>query len=295
MPRPFFSFPFALFLGVFFCGYSSELLAQNAVWNDVSNSKKESVSGVAKGKSKLKTYKEQLQKWGLDSNYQHAFFVGGSANTDGWSGGLYYLSKKKGTSSNLWSLKFSEIKHEKQIKQQGSGKNNPGIGNPTPYVFGKINNLYTLQLGYGKEKMILPGILDGNISLKFRYSGGLSLGMLKPYYLKLIYTNYTLPGQPSYIKEEKYSAANSDVFLSNNILGASKWSKVLNEIDYVPGAFFEMAFVLEPAKNKSFVQLITFGCNISYYAKALAIMADAKAYPYQANMFIGLSLGKRWK
>jgi hypothetical protein len=170
------------------------------------------------------------------------------------------------------------------------------LGNPTPFVFGKINNLYTLQLGYGKEKMILPGILEGNISLKFRYSGGFSLAMLKPYYLKLIYTDYSQPSQPSYIREEKYSSANSDVFLnSGNILGASAWSKGLGEISYVPGAFFEAAFVLEPAKNKSFVQLISFGCNASVYTKALAIMADTKAFPWQADMFIGLYLGKRWK
>ncbi|MGN6566644.1 MAG: hypothetical protein ACTHJ0_01760 [Flavipsychrobacter sp.] len=279
---------FSTLLGLPFASH-----AQNSVWN---SSKADTKGGLKNGKSKFKSYKEHLQQWGLDPNYNHELLVGGKVNTNGWSGSVYYLNKKNKLTNNLWQLHFSEIKHEKQIKQQGSNKAFPQLGNAGPYIFGKINNLYTLQLGYGKEKLLLPDVLEGNISISFRYSGGLSLAMLKPYYLKLIYVDYAQPGDPAILKEEKYSTSNSDHFLnSGDVLSADKWSKGLDKIQYIPGLFAEACFVITPSKSKSFIQVVTLGANVAYYSKELPIMADQKAYPYQASLFAGLAIGKRWK
>lgn len=265
------------------------------IWNN-----NEGTKAIAKKKKglnqRLKDYKDHLQKWGLDPNYNHELLIGGKVNTNGWSASLYYLKKKNKLTNNLWQLHFSEIKHEKQIKQQGSNKAFPQLGNAGLYIFGKINNLYTLQLGYGKEKLLLPDVLEGNISISFRYSGGLSLAMLKPYYLKLIYVDYSQPGDPAILKEQKYSAGNSDHFLNNgDVLSAAKWSKGLDDIQYIPGLFAEACFVITPSKSKSFIQVVTLGANVAYYTKELPIMADHKAYPYQASLFAGLAIGKRWK
>ena len=151
-----------------------------------------------------------------------------------------------------------------------------------------------MQLGYGREQLLLPGVLEGNMSVSFRYGGGFSLAMLKPYYLKLLYIDYAHGGQ-AHLQEERYSEDNSESFLnSNRIFGGSKWSNGLDEIRYVPGVFAEGAFVIEPSKNKSFIQLITLGGQFSFYTKSLPIMADRKAYAYIGELFVGLSLGKRW-
>jgi len=158
-----------------------------------------------------------------------------------------------------------------------------------------MNNLYTLQAGIGHEHLLLPAVVDGNLSVSFRYSYGVSLAMLKPYYLKLVYLDPNNNNAP-YLKEEKYSDANRDKFLNSGaILGASKWGKSLGEIDYVPGIYLDACIVIEPAKSKSFVQAISLGINGAFYAKDLPIMVDQPAYPYQASLYAGLALGKRWE
>lgn len=152
-----------------------------------------------------------------------------------------------------------------------------------------------LQLGYGRERLLLPGVLDGNISVSFRYSAGLSLAMLKPYYLYLMHVTY-VPTTVVTLEEERHSEGNQDLFLDRDkIFGGTKWTKGISEIDYVPGLFLEGAFAIVPAKNKTFIQVVTLGGQFSSYTKSLPIMADRKAYPYCANFFVGLSLGKRWK
>ena len=285
---------FSLFCTLLFF-VPGQVNAQTSTWNSGAV-QGAATSKATSAKKKLKDFKDHLQKWGLDTNYTHAFLLGGKLNSDGWSGSMYFVKRKSHDISNFWEISFSEIKHEKQVKQQGSNDDFPLLGNGTPYVFGKLNNLYTLQIGFGKEKLLLPAVMEGNISISFRYSGGFSLAMLKPYYLKLIYIDYTANPETAHMEQHTYSHADSTEFLdANTILGAASWSKGLNEINYVPGAYFQTAFAITPGKNKSFIQVVTIGINAAAYAKALPIMIDQKAYPYDVSLFAGLGIGKRWK
>jgi hypothetical protein len=279
-----------LFSGVFMA-YGAA--AQNSVWDAGKDTKKKAGKQVEKTTHKVKGFKDHLQHWGLYTNYRHGLLIGAQANSNGWSGCLYYQTRKGYGSSTIWELSFSEIKHEKQIKQQSADTAFRKLGKASSFIFGKINYLYTLQIGFNKEYLLLPAVLNGNLSISFRYGGGFTLAMLKPYYLQLIYQD---TGSIPYLQTQKYDHADSAHFLnSKSILGTAKWGKGLNEITYVPGAYLHAAFVIEPAKNKSFIQAITLGAQGAFYAKNLAIMADQKAYPWQASLFAGLSLGKRWK
>lgn len=273
---------------------SVRLHAQDDAWGSGKDVKQGLGEKKAKAKSTFKDYKDHVEQWGMDTSLPKTLLFGAKANTNGWSGCVYYLKRLSGTTSNLWQFSFSEIQHEKQIKEQGTGTTLTALGNPSPFVFGKINNLYTLQVGFGKEHLLLPAVVEGNISVSFRYNYGISLAMLKPYYLKLIYTD-TGAGTP-YLKEQKFNGSDSAKFLNaNSILGASKWSKGISEINYVPGIYLDAAICIQPGKNKLFVQVITLGANVAYYAQSLPIMADLKAYPWQASLYAGIALGKRWR
>ncbi len=289
-------FPYRLtaFLLAFGMLISYTATAQNSIWDSPKKASKKSSEKISKEKGKIKKWKNHLQQWGLDSNYKQQVSVGGKLNTNGWSGMVYYQKRISATKAHFFLLSFSEIKHEKQIKQQGTNTAFPALGNSTPYVFGKINNLYTLQIGHGREMLLLPGVLEGNVSVSLRLHAGFSLAMLKPYYIKLVYTDLT--NNSAYLKEEKYSPQNSDKFLKQgDILGASKWSKGLGDITYVPGGYIDAAIAIEPQKSKTFVQSITIGTQFAIYTKSLPIIAERKAYPYQESLFVGLALGKRWK
>ncbi len=269
--------------------------AQSSLWD---GGKEKMMQTKEKGKSqagKLKQWKNHVQQWGLDSNYNYALSISARLNTNGWSGDLNYIHQKVPGIKVLWSLHFSEIKHEKETKQQQSKGFHSELGRNTPFSFGKINNAYTLQLGYGREQMLLPALLDGNMSISLRYSAGPSLAMLKPVYLNLVYTEY-VPEERSWVSSERYSTANREKFLlQHTILGGDKWSKGLGELKFIPGLFADLAFVIEPDKPKSFVKAITIGGNLAYYTSPIEIMAERKAYRHQASFFVGLGLGKRWK
>src|SRR3569832_420006 len=121
--------------------------AQTGVWNETQKSAAASSKRLDKGKSTISRLKDHIREWGMDTSYTRAFNIGAKLNTYGWSGLMSYERRIKAGQSRFYQLSFSEIKHEKQEKQERENTDFPQLGKPTPFVFGKINNLYLLQLG----------------------------------------------------------------------------------------------------------------------------------------------------
>lgn len=284
-----------LVLLLFLCSITvSCLQAQTSIWDSGSETKKKTKEKVANGQRSYKNWKDHIKNQGKENNYTHHFAAGAKLNSNGWSGALYLLKRKSVGACHLFQLYFSEIKHEKQIKQQKISAY-PQFGASTPFVYGKVNNLYTLQSGYGRESLLLPGIVEDNLSVSFRYSAGFSLALLKPYYLKLVYTDYA-NGLPPILKEQRFTDTTAEPFLNtNNIFGGGRWSKGLTEIKLVPGIFGEASFAIDVANSKVFVQSITIGANGAYYPDKLPVMAELEASNVQGSVFVGLSLGKKWR
>jgi len=264
---------------------------EQRIWDKPKDTKRKAAGKLDRDKNSLKKIKEHAERWGHADKYVHQVALGGRLNSNGWSGCLYYLKKTGDVSHDVWALSFSEIKHEKQVKQQRNPDAFAGLGEATPFVYGKVHNLYTLQLGYARELLLLPGVVEDNLSVSFRFGGGFNLAMLKPYYLKVVY-----PRPELHVEEISYTDSTAEMFLKKgNILGGSKWGKGLDETRLVPGAYAEAAFVVEPAKSKYLVQTITIGANFAFYSQSLPIMAKVEAFPWQGSLFVGLALGKRWK
>ncbi len=210
-----------LFTLLIFLLHPSVSLAQQGVWD---GGKEQLLKVKEAGNKNVKTvkhWKNHIEKWGLDSNYNYALSISGRFNTNGWSGGIQYVHQQRHHNKTIFQLYFSEIKHEKQKSSYND------LGKTSPYIFGKINNAYTLQLGFGKEQMLFPALMDGNMSVSFRYLAGPALATLKPYYLKLIYVDY-FPEPVAHIQSEKYSSGNDGHFMQpGSILGKDSWSKDL--------------------------------------------------------------------
>ncbi len=273
------------------------LLCQSqSVWDNPKKAGLKTKAKISRDISNVQKLRRHIRDWGLANDYDKELLAGGRLNSNGWSGGLYYFTRQKAGTYNFWELHFSEIKHEKQIKQQPGKNSHTELGTPTPFVFGKINNLYTLQIGFGQEQLLLPGVIEDNLSISFRYNAGVSLAMLKPYYLQLVKTDYSQAEPVSHLEEVKYSDSISEDFLnSSDIHGASKWSKGLNETQFIPGIYGEATFVITPGPQKGLVEAITLGVNGSFFLKSLPVMAELPAKPFEVCLFAGLAIGKRWK
>jgi len=214
-------------------------------------------------------------------------------NTDGWG---IFVDKGWVKSEDRYRDFFYDVKllqvelDEKKVPAEIKRSNTSSSYNnekPKPFIYGKINNFYTFKIGYGGRKMLAGKPEPGAISMHFVYVGGLSLGLLKPYYLSV--------SAPTTEPDITYSDSTKQYFLDKRyILGSSGFGKGLGETKIIPGVHLKAAMHFDFAANKARVLALETGVNFEIYSKAIEIMANKDAKAYFLNAYLSLQFGKRW-
>ena len=231
------------------------------------------------------------------------FSAGGQLNSDGWSVILErsaVRTEETREKANMFydlrnlSVEFTEHKHPKQVKSSTSSDPN-GTSKVKPYVFGKINNFYALKLGLSKSKMIAGKPEPATVSIHWKYGGGISVGLLKPYYVVAFAPRS--PGASGGLTEQtiKYDENTAPFFLNErNIIGGTFFTEGLSEIEVIPGAHVKTGLSFDFAMNKKSVLALETGVAAEVYTRPIALMAAQKAVPYFVNLYVGLSFGRRY-
>ncbi|RYG28838.1 MAG: hypothetical protein EOO01_39150, partial [Chitinophagaceae bacterium] len=112
--------------------------------------------------------------------YQKQSIFGLQLRTNGY-GAFYELGKMKtNRKTNIYRIDITEIKHSKEEKLLGGSFI---FGNP--YVYGKINNFYPITLGFGQQYILGQKGNKNGVAVTGIYNAGLSVGLLRPYYLEV--------------------------------------------------------------------------------------------------------------
>ena len=91
------------------------------------------------------------------------------------------VSKKR-----IIRIEAYQIKHPKEYRQNlESFWTSQGMSLSKSYFYGVKNNLYALQAGIGMKKIFAEKAEKSGVEASFVYLGGVTLGLLKPYYLNL--------------------------------------------------------------------------------------------------------------
>jgi hypothetical protein len=211
---------------------------------------------------------KQEEEGVLAYNKQSSF--GLQLRTNGY--GLFYeLGRAKSPrSTNLYLIEITEIKHPKEEKET----NTDGFFSNS-FVYGKINNFYQVKLGFGKQYIFGQKGNKNGIAVMGIYQGGLSLGLLRPYYLSVF--------DDQVERDIKYDSPDSALFLSGgSIIGSSGFGKGWNEIKMKPGAFVKGSLRFDFGRFNEQVQAIEIGLSVDAYSQKIEIMAPRDGQGFEA-------------
>lgn len=205
-------------------------------------------------------------------------------NTDGYGMFLELARFKTARRSNLFNLELGERKHPKEEKLSTIASSY--LSNP--YVYGKINNFYYAKLGYAQQRLIGNKGNKNGVAISAIYGGGLSAGLLKPYYLKI-------DDQQNGIRDIKYNNTNDDLFLDNpeNIYGASGFGKGFGEMKFKPGVYLKTALRFDYGRYNELVSAMEVGLNIEYYSSKMPVMLLNKQKQLFFNAYAAIAFGRR--
>jgi len=171
-------------------------------------------------------------------------------------------------------------------------------GSSDSFVYSKQNSLFILRAGKGFKRYLSEKALRRGLAVGYSFEGGVSLGVLKPYYLKLIYdVEETDSGDIREIREERYSEENSEQFLNfNSIFGGSNFWKGLFESSVAVGLHGKASGLFALGAYDKNVRAAEIGITFDAFAKKMPIFVETdnlKNRRIFLNIFISFHLGKR--
>lgn len=212
---------------------------------------------------------KQEEEGVLSYRKQSAF--GLQLRTNGY-GFFYELGRAKTPRfTNLYLLEITEIKDPKEDKQSGSGG---FLSNPL--IYGKINNFYQGKLGFGQQYIFGQKGNKNGIAVMGIYQAGLSLGVLKPYYVSV-----NDNGRERDIKYE-----DDNVLFLEQAMASTGFSKGWNELEFEPGIFVKGALRFDFGRYNEQIQAIQVGLSVEGYNKKIPILAlkEGERLFFQAHM-----------
>jgi len=218
--------------------------------------------------------------------YQKQISQGIHFNTDGWS--IFYEKGKYKTitTTNLWWVELGEHRHPKE-ERTPTASSVQGFIILSNYVYGKQNNLYDVKLGFGQQKLIGGKGNKNGVAVSAIYGGGITAGLLKPYYLQI--------QNPSTQRQEDIKYDNNDqLFLDPTIiLGKGSFSKGFSEMQIVPGGHLKGALRFDYGRYNEVVSALEVGLKATYFSKKMPVMLlnDEKSLFF--NAYISVIFGKR--
>ena len=155
------------------------------------------------------------------------------------------------------------------------------------YFYGKQNNFYSAQILYGWRRVIANKSEISGVKLSLTYMGGITLGILKPYYLEILREN-------NQTTDEKYSLETANDFLDKNIIvGAAEFGIGNNELEFTPGVTAKVGLNFDFARKNSVVTSIEVGSQIDVFYKKIRIYISEFNKPYILNFYLSVQIGKR--
>lgn len=214
--------------------------------------------------------------------YSRQSIFGFQLRTNGY--GVFFEKGKMRSQRNttIYSIEFNEIKHPKEDKlPNGTG----GFSFGNPYIYGKINNFYSLQLGFGNQRILGQKGNKNGVAVSVVYKGGLSVGLLRPYYIE-VDDNGTA-------RTIKHSPETDSLFKFGFILGGGGLGKGWGEMKIKPGAFAKTALRFDFGRFNEMVSGVEVGVSAEFYSAKIPIMLYQKEKQFFYQGHIAVMFGRR--
>jgi hypothetical protein len=203
--------------------------------------------------------------------------------TNGY-GGFFEIGKRRSPRfTTIYGIEITEIKNNKEEKLDG-------VQNlfTNSYVYGKENNFYQTKLGFGQQYILGQKGNKNGVAILASLSGGLSLGLLKPYMLDV----------KDSIGRTKTITYKDDpaIFLSQgNIIGGAGLTHGWNELKVKPGVFVKSALRFDFGRYNESIQALEIGMSVETYAGKIPILVynESKQVFFQGH--IAFVFGSRKK
>jgi hypothetical protein len=209
--------------------------------------------------------------------YEKSTAFGGKLINDGYGIFLEIGRARTVSKSILFQLELSERKHPKEEKQSNL------FNYSTPFIFGKQNFFYQGKLGVQQQKLFGNKSNKNGVSVTYNYGGGISLGLIRPYYVQLGATGEFV----------KYESDSTDFLDPTAISGGPGFSKGWSEMELSPGLYAKTAMRFDYGSYNETISALEIGVTGEYYSKNIPLVVGIKPKKFFLSGYVAIMFGRR--
>ena len=216
--------------------------------------------------------------------YKKSFVFGAKLISDGY-GIFFELGRASSVKKSiLYQLEISERKNVKEDKQSDP------TSNSIPFIFGKENFFYPVKLGVQQQILLGNKSNKNGISITGNYGGGISLGLLRPYYVQVdngtggaVYIKYNSPDSASFIGRDP----------NTQIFGGPTFGKGWSDMTITPGLYAKTSVRFDYGSYNEIVSAIEVGITGEFYSKKIPILVQTPQKQFFFSGYVAILFGKR--
>ncbi len=209
--------------------------------------------------------------------------------TDGWQFGGEYSKYKTYAKTTIYQFDFGLYKHPKQVRQNkdpyGGWFNSNGI---KPFIYGKRYTLYSLHAAMGQRFLLAEKAKRNGVMINYYYAGGIILGLLKPYYLKVCADD--LCNTTAYVT---YEPGVDNKFTSYDYIIGAAGIGMGWKLKFKPGLHFKTGFQFDWSSQDNMIKAVDVGVSLDSYFSKVPIMISKENKFMFISAYVGFSMGKK--
>lgn len=166
-----------------------------------------------------------------------------------------YIEYIDGFNKEGLEIELTKIRHPKEVTTPAAA-----FGNGRGFVFGRMNSMFALRGAYYREKILFDKRDKGSISIAWNYSGGLSIGLLKPIYVQR-YRTVDDEGTRILVTE-RY---NPSAMPASSIVGEASFFRGVEEMNFKPGVHVKSGFIFDYQLMDDKITSLEVGALYDFY------------------------------
>ena len=214
---------------------------------------------------------------------EHSFLF--AINSNGSMFSFQHGKRLDGFRKRTVDFDFTYIKHPKEIRVE-----NPYYQSQKKFVFGKLYSMFAIRAGIGKQKEVFSIFDKGGIAIRFHYSIGGTLGLLKPIYYEVVDSSKISDNyEVLYISDKQFDY---NIHQISDIYSRSSFFKGINETKPVPGAYFKAGMSFVFSEKQEAINALEVGAICDVFTKPIPIMATESKNRYIISLYVGYRFGR---
>ena len=226
-----------------------------------------------------------LAQTDAEDTYSSEFTYGITINTNSGLPGGFIFKKAWLARDRMYHNIWVEIVNVKHPKEYRAASNNNSVN--SNYVYDKLNNFYVIRPQYGREIILFRKAPEEGVQIDAILAGGLSIGLLKPYYIEY---DYSLGRGTNVVIEPYDPLKHSD---RKSIRGSGGFWYGWNQLTVQPGINAKAGLSFEFGAFRSSVTGFEIGVLVDAYTKKIPIMAQPENRSVFTSAYLTVFFGSR--